>query len=94
MKLYNHAQGSTYVTFSDMIKIQLHESSNEQEIQIVKDNPEANVILTLPLKDHGNVSSIYYKQKIYMDTELSLDQFLNLLVTNIHLVLLGYYFQY
>ena len=33
-----------------MIKIQLHESSNKQEIQITKDNPEANDILTIPLK--------------------------------------------
>ena len=49
-ELYNHAQGATYVSFSDMIKIQLHESSNEQEIQITKDNPEANDILTIPLK--------------------------------------------
>ena len=48
--LYSCAQGATYVSFSDMIKIQLHESSNEQEIEVIKDNPQVEVIVKIPVK--------------------------------------------
>ena len=47
--LIKYSQGSTYVSFNDMIKIQLYESSAEKEIKIVKDNPERERII------HANV---------------------------------------
>lgn len=48
--LYNCAQGATYVSFSDMIKIQLHESSNEQEIIVIKDDPQLEDNVRIPVK--------------------------------------------
>ena len=33
-----------------MIKIQLHESSNKQEIEVIKNNPQVEVIVKIPVK--------------------------------------------
>ena len=37
--LRKHAQGSTYVSFSDMIDIQLFESQDIQTIEMINDKP-------------------------------------------------------
>ena len=44
-ELMKYTQGSTYVSFSDMIKTQLYESKSDKEIEVIKDNTELNVEL-------------------------------------------------
>ena len=39
-QLQNYTQGSTYVSFKDMIKIHLFQSNGEQKILYIKDSPE------------------------------------------------------
>ena len=55
-ELRQFAQGSTYVSFIDMITIHLFESSDKQEVKVLKDTPNRQVehisVLTLPREYH------------------------------------------
>ena len=48
--LRNYTQGSTYITFEDMINIQLFESNDNNEIEVVKDNPGTSIFVQVPVR--------------------------------------------
>ena len=48
--LCNYTQGLTYITFEDIINIQLFESNDNNEIEVVKDNPGTSIFIQVPVR--------------------------------------------
>ena len=45
-----YTQGSTYLSLTEMIKIQLYESSDEKEMKVIKDNSECEINIHIDVK--------------------------------------------